>query len=97
MDHVHCDCGSNGPFAFDVTHEFWGGNFKNGITSPTELLHAFPFKFLLRSKLLHVSFLLNFTMKLCKGFVCNETLRKLLMRHAKSRFSIFGGATSGNL
>ena len=26
---------SNGPFAFDVTHEFWGGNFKNGITSPS--------------------------------------------------------------
>ena len=25
----------NGPFAFDVTHEFWGGNFKNGITSPS--------------------------------------------------------------
>ena len=22
-------------FAFDVTHEFWGGNFKNGITSPS--------------------------------------------------------------
>ena len=21
--------------AFDVTHEFWGGNFKNGITSPS--------------------------------------------------------------
>ena len=25
----------NGRFAFDVTHEFWGGNFKNGITSPS--------------------------------------------------------------
>ena len=30
----------NGPFAFDVTHEFWRGNFKNGITSPSQLLHA---------------------------------------------------------
>ena len=29
-------------------------------------------------------------MELCKGFVCSETLRKLLMRHAQSRFSIFG-------
>ena len=28
-------------------------------------------------------------MELCKGFVCSETLCKLLMSHAKSRFSIF--------
>ena len=34
-------------------------------------------------------------MELCKGFVCSETLRKLLMRHAQSRFSIFwGGQTA---
>ena len=30
-------------------------------------------------------------MELCKGFVCSETLWKLLMRHAQSRFSIWGG------
>ena len=30
-------------------------------------------------------------MELCKGFVCSETLWKLLTRHAQSRFSIFGG------
>ena len=30
-------------------------------------------------------------MTLCKGFVCSEALRKLLLRHAKS---IFGEATS---
>ena len=34
-------------------------------------------------------------MELCKGFVYSETLRKLLMRHAQSRFSIFGGGGGG--
>ena len=41
-------------------------------------------------------------MKLCKGFVCSETLQKLLMRHAQSSFSIFflgggGGGGGGQL
>ena len=30
-------------------------------------------------------------MELCKGFLCSETLRKLLMRHSQSCFSILGG------
>ena len=81
----------NGPFAFDVTHEFWGGNFKNGITSPSSLLHAFHLKFLLRSKLPHVSFLLYFTMELSKGFFMQRNIAEVANETREIAFFDFWG------